>query len=144
MSDQEHAALTSMREKLAAQQKATVTSTLAGLKGRVAPALIDKLTERSSTLQMSDDGSEEPAILLSELVTWLDESSPEGGLTTQMSEDTEGAEEQSHHEDGFFDAKNGGEPSDEEVDRIRKQQTGERGGGYLDQGAMRDTATATI
>lgn len=127
MSEQENAKLTAMRQRLADQQKASIANTIKGMAKRVPKAVLDRLTERADTIQMSDEGEEEPSMLLSEVVELLD-SSMTNDITEQLSE---GAEEGDHPSGDEFET--GGGPTDEEMDAINDEYCDKPESGYLGQ-----------
>lgn len=132
MSEQDRSALDSMREKLATQHRTNIGNTLNSLSGRVPKALIDKLSARVDTVQMSDSGDEEPMLLMSEVVELLDEAFTENitGRKTGKTAASKATVEDHPEGDAFLMGEDA-DLSDDAVEKMNADLCGEKRSGYL-------------
>ncbi len=121
MSDAQATRFEAMKKRLAETHGTTIRNRFAALKskGRIAPALFDALADRIDSIQLSDNGDEQPSITMSELADLLEKTTGDGALDLSVD-----AEEE--HPDGekFLTGDGTGEVTDDEKDKIVKRMAG--------------------
>jgi hypothetical protein len=120
MSEAQATQFAAMKKRLAENHGTTIRSRFASLKksGRIAPALFDALADRIDSIQLSDEGDEQPSITLSELADLFEKTTGDGSGALDLSDDSE---EEHPDGEGFRTGDGEGEVTDEETEVLVKR-----------------------